>query len=1619
MKKSGQSGVSKVGRTVKFALGVLCLGAVRGLSGDCVPPPGGLVSWWGGNGNSADIVGGNNASLVGDVLYRGGIVAQGFVFDGSGDAVQLGNPNNLQLQDFTVEGWVQRGSTSLTSQVNADFGYIFGCAWGGYGVGLWSDGRLSLTKVGYSNISSTNKIADTNFHHFAVTKSGGTVSFYIDGVGETVGPYDPGFVFNGPSAIGARGMDFDASFLGEIDELSIYNHALSASDVQVIYNAANAGKCAPSPTNNCVPSPSGLVSWWPAQGSTADIISGNNGTLLNGATFAPGKVGQAFSFSGNNQEVQVANTSALNPTNALSLETWVYFQTLPFVNAATVVGKDDGGSARQLQLGVGDLGSGFIFRSLLGVVGQVVVLNGTTVLKAGTWYHVAMTYDGSFLKLYVNGLLDASMSLSGAVVPTSQPLQIGGLTGGPWFINGLVDELSLYNRALSVEEIQAISHADSSGKCFAPTAPVIVGQPANQTVTVGSDVSFTVTADGTEPLSFQWVFNGTNPVAGANGPSLQLSDVQMSQGGTYAVLVTNAYGFAVSSNALLTINPPPACIGPAPGLTSWWPGNGNALDIISSNNGVLLNGATFAPGKVGQAFSFNGNNQEVQVANTSSLNPRNALTLETWVYLRTIPSVNAVTVVGKDDGGGGRQFQLGIGDLGNGFTFRSLLGVVGQVVVLNGTTVVKASTWYHVAMTYDGSSLKLYVNGVLDASMNLSGPIVATTQPLQIGGLNGGPWFINGLVDEPSLYDQALSAIEIQAIFSANTGGKCSGPTPPTILVQPNDATVVAGESAEFDVTASGSIPLTYQWLFNFTNVLAGANGPTLLLSNLQRSQTGTYTVLVTNEYGSVVSSNAILTVNPPPPCSMPVSGLVSWWRGENNTLDQVSGNHGFLVGNANYSTGEVGVGLAFDGSGDAMKIENPANLQLQDFTIESWIRRASTSVTSQDTPNFGYIFGCAWGGYGLGLWNDGRLCLTKVGYSNISSTNTITDLKFHHVAVTKSGSTVTFYIDGMGEIASPYDPGFVFNGPLAIGARGMDFASGFYGAIDELSIYSRSLVNSEIQSIYSASVSGKCVVPVIPSFIIHPVDQTVTVGSNVTFTVGLAGTPPFSYQWLFNGTDIVGETNASLVLTNVRFAQAGSYSVVVTNAAGSATSSKALLRVDFPPAILQIASVSNTPSGLSVTIPVILVANGSENGLGFSLNFQPAQLSFAGVGLGAGGAGASLFANTNQIDFGKLGLVIAFPAGQTSAAGSQEVVDVTFTASFVTNGSVATISFGDQPVGRELSDALGNPLAASYINGTVGIAPAALEGDVWPSPVGDEGLNISDWVLVGRYAAGLDSPTNPLEFQRADCAPRSSLGDGQITVVDWVQAGRYAAGLDPLTVAGGPTNQTSNPGPLALQTSGPHKLGGGTRQLLVTSGVLFSGQTSLANVQLVAQGDENALGFSVDFDPTVLNLAGLSAGANAAGATFDINTNQAGSGRVGVVLALPLGTSFAAGTQQLVKLSFQSVSTNMASSAVTFGDVPVLRQVSDSTATALAANYAGTWVSVNPAPSLNISQAGQNVSLSWPGWASNYVLQSSVDIGFSSVWSNAPVAVMVTNGTGVVTVPVSGQAQFYRLIRR
>src|SRR5262249_38676199 len=156
---------------------------------------------------------------------------------------------------------------------------------------------------------------------------------------------------------------------------------------------------------------------------------------------------------------------------------------------------------------------------------------------------------------------------------------------------------------------------------------------------------------------------------------------------------------------------------------------------------------------------------------------------------------------------------------------------------------------------------------------------------------------------------------------------------------------------------------------------------------------------------------------------------------------------------------------------------------------------------------------------------------------------------------------------------------------------------------MDEVSIYGRALSDTEMRSIYRLGAGGKCKDGLPPEIISQPEDRVVGHGGETHFEGGVTGSRPLSFPWVFAGDPLREGTNAVLVLSNVLPAQAGAYSVIVSNASGTATSSNAHLTVKPPPTVVR-AGFSTAAPGSKATVPFTLVTQGSEHSLAFSLAF-------------------------------------------------------------------------------------------------------------------------------------------------------------------------------------------------------------------------------------------------------------------------------------------------------------------------------------------------------------------------------------------------------------------------------
>jgi hypothetical protein len=257
------------------------------------------------------------------------------------------------------------------------------------------------------------------------------------------------------------------------------------------------------------------------------------------------------------------------------------------------------------------------------------------------------------------------------------------------------------------------------------------------------------------------------------------------------------------------------CVQPPAGLVSWWPGDGNAQDIIGPNDGTLQGGTAFAPGIVEEAFSFDGTNDYVSVADNPALDPTSAITVEVWIN----PSSHVGSfdpIVKKAGEGLDQSHGYALEFLGNDVVFWVYLSG-GAAWQASTSAFVPFGTWTHVAGVYDGSAIRLYVNGALAGSPTfVAGSIVRSKNPLNIGRDPANPdRLYHGLIDEVSLYNRALTADEIHAIFDEGSAAKCKdsdvtevqidikpGSSPNSINPKSNGVIPVALLTTEtFDVT--------------------------------------------------------------------------------------------------------------------------------------------------------------------------------------------------------------------------------------------------------------------------------------------------------------------------------------------------------------------------------------------------------------------------------------------------------------------------------------------------------------------------------------------------------------------------------------------------------------------------------------------------------------------------------------------------------------------------------------------------------------------------------------------------------------------------------------------------
>jgi hypothetical protein len=409
-----------------------------------------------------------------------------------------------------------------------------------------------------------------------------------------------------------------------------------------------------------------------------------------------------------------------------------------------------------------------------------------------------------------------------------------------------------------------------------------------------------------------------------------------------------------------------------------------------------------------------------------------------------------------------------------------------------------------------------------------------------------------------------------------------AGPLVPTIVSQPSSTSATAGSKASFGVVANGASPLVYQWLFNGINLGQASTDSSLTLNSVRPCDAGDYAVVVSNYAGVVTSASFTLTVLPGYRI-----GLKLGADQLDSSLSPTNVAGVPEVAQANWNNLYYWAGAVTNVMADGAGTNNTTSVSVQwDDPSGVW---SSVREDAQQTNGAGFMVGTADHSLMAGCLHGNGPNPAWIVISNLPPELTSAGYDIYVYALSSlplfgggyrvldaaDGHVIRNYVGAR----SPANPTNYIQVPADLGPG--QYGLGTYMVFDEMTaanirIEAWPSVNLGVLnphwpwSDFMAPVNAvqlvtrpKLVMSVNPPTItVPPQSQIAGVGSSPTFQVVALGTTPLAYQWQFDGVDLIGATNATFTLSNVRIADDGSYTVIVRNPAGSVTSASARLTV-------------------------------------------------------------------------------------------------------------------------------------------------------------------------------------------------------------------------------------------------------------------------------------------------------------------------------------------------------------------------------------------------------------------------------------------------------------------------
>jgi hypothetical protein len=387
-------------------------------------------------------------------------------FDGQDDCVKVPDSPLLRPDRITVQAWFKPKRISQAVLLEKAPGGVYPPQKGWeIHIDTEANPKNSLTAwilnrgIGGAGVTSKTIIRPDRWYHLAMTYDGRYLKLYINGALEASQPYSAGIGDNSAASLSIGYSEYwnHNYFNGLIKDARIYSYARSAGEIRADYNRD-------SPDNSFIESTQrndGPAAWWKLDDITGKTAFDSSGHRLNGRVRGAAWSGQSLSFDGTDDFVEIPGAAKLDITGSITIEAWINRAASGIQHS--IIGKwlwlaEKPVNHRSYYIQVYSDDKLDFFLSPDGSHANSARLRSRTTIAPNQWHHIAGVYNGSSMKLYINGVLDNSMPYyKGIYSRINTPVAIGIQNhNGPLHtpFNGLLKDIKIYNYALSYGEIQ-------------------------------------------------------------------------------------------------------------------------------------------------------------------------------------------------------------------------------------------------------------------------------------------------------------------------------------------------------------------------------------------------------------------------------------------------------------------------------------------------------------------------------------------------------------------------------------------------------------------------------------------------------------------------------------------------------------------------------------------------------------------------------------------------------------------------------------------------------------------------------------------------------------------------------------------------------------------------------------------------------------------------------------------------------------------------------------------------------------------------------------------------------------------------------------------------------------